>query len=62
MTAAIKSSVARDTIVLERTYRATPDRVFVLALDGSNVLEGYIGAGIPHSTTSPQNSNRSRKP
>jgi uncharacterized protein YndB with AHSA1/START domain len=28
MTAATKSSIARDTIVLERTYRATPDRVF----------------------------------
>ena len=47
MTAAIKSSVARDTIVLERTYRATPDRVFVLAPDGSNVLEGYIGGWNP---------------
>jgi len=28
MMTATKSSVARDTIVLERTYRAAPDRVF----------------------------------
>jgi uncharacterized protein YndB with AHSA1/START domain len=28
MTVAPKSSIARDTIVLERTYRAAPDRVF----------------------------------
>ncbi|HEX5006692.1 MAG TPA: SRPBCC domain-containing protein [Hyphomonadaceae bacterium] len=28
MTAAAKSSVARDTVVLERTYRAAPDQVF----------------------------------
>ena len=28
MTTATKSSIARDTIVLERTYRASPDRVF----------------------------------
>jgi uncharacterized protein YndB with AHSA1/START domain len=28
MTSARKSSVARDTIVLEKTYRAFPDRVF----------------------------------
>jgi uncharacterized protein YndB with AHSA1/START domain len=27
-TTATKSSVARDTLVLERTYRASPDRVF----------------------------------
>ncbi len=27
-TAATKSSIARDTLVLERTYRAAPDRVF----------------------------------
>ena len=28
MTTAAKSSVARDTVVLERTYRASPDQVF----------------------------------
>jgi uncharacterized protein YndB with AHSA1/START domain len=28
MTTATKSSIARDTIVLERTYRVSPDRVF----------------------------------
>jgi uncharacterized protein YndB with AHSA1/START domain len=28
MTTATKSSIARDAIVLERTYRAAPDRVF----------------------------------
>jgi uncharacterized protein YndB with AHSA1/START domain len=28
MTTAVKSSLARDAIVLEKTYRASPDRVF----------------------------------